>query len=183
MFILPMPCTIKLKLTFSLANISLCSLQKKTWVLYNPAHQAKLKCWVQETCFLQTVLPPFGFSAYSYTLSACNIIPKTWTFTAQTRRLASDFTISLFDLHLINIAHSLKILSIKMSLVINGSSVNRTCGICKWLCLWCVAWSLVSYHMGGFSMSWTQKRKSLLWMGFLRVCAHASMLQWELALQ
>ena len=49
---------------------------KNTSMLYNLAHQATPKCWVQETCFLQTMLPPTAFSAYSYTLSACNIYPR-----------------------------------------------------------------------------------------------------------
>lgn len=112
-------------------------------------------------------------------------LPKTWAFTTQRRGcwpLASDFSFPV-DLSLINITCPLKNLSIKLSLMINGSRVNRRRGICKLLCLWCAAWSPVRYHMGGFSMSWIQKRGSLIWKGFLGVCAHASMLSWELALQ
>lgn len=99
------------------------------------------------------------------------------------KMLAPDFWFLCFllDLSLINIARPLNNLSIKLSVMINGSCVNRRRGICKWLCLWCAAWSPVRYHMGGFSISWIQKRGSLIWKGFLGVCAHASMLQWELA--
>lgn len=99
--------------------------------------------------------------------------------------LASGFWFLCFllDLSLINITRPLENLSIKLSLMINGSRVNRRRGICKWLCLWCAVWSPVRYHMGGLSMSWIQKRGSSVWKGFLGVCAHASMLQWELAVQ
>lgn len=70
---LSMPCTIKWKLISPLAKHNTGSL---TNVLYNPAHQAKPKCWVRKTCFVQTLPPPFAFSAYSYTLSACSIYPR-----------------------------------------------------------------------------------------------------------
>ncbi len=93
-----------------------------------------------------------------------------------TKMLASGtwFLCFLLDLRLINTSRPLKDLSIKLSLMINGSRVNRRYGICKWLCLWCAARSPVRYHMGGFSTSWIQKRGRLIWKGFLGACARAS---------
>ena len=104
-------------------------------------------------------------------------LPKTWAFTTQTRRcrpLASDFSVSCWICAwLIFLAHW-KTFYRKLSLMINGCHVNRRCGICKWLCLWCAARSPVRYHMGGFSTSWIQKRGRLIWKGFLGVCARES---------
>lgn len=87
------------------------------------------------------------------------------------------FLCFLLDLCLINISCPLKDLSIKLCLMINGSRVNRICGICKWLCVWCAAWSPVWYHMRRFSMVWIQKRGKLIWKRFLGVGAHASSCQ------
>lgn len=62
--------------------------------------------------------------------------------------------------------------------MINGSRVNRRCGICKWLCLWCAAWSPVRYHTGGYSMSWIQKREGGWYekgsWGFVLMQAHVT---------
>lgn len=140
------------------------------WIIQ--AHQAKKKCWVQETAFLQTLLPPFAFFCLLLHFICMQYLPKTWTFTTQTRRcrpLASDFSVSCWICAwLIFLAHW-KTFYRKLSLMINGCHVNRRCGICKWLCMWCAARSLVRYHMGGFSMFWIQKRGRLIWKGFLGV--------------
>lgn len=85
--ILPMLCALKLKLTIHLANISLCPSQK-------PAHciiqHGKAKMLSLKNLLSANTLPPFGFSAYSYTLSACNIIPTT-RFHHTDKKQASSF--------------------------------------------------------------------------------------------
>lgn len=73
-----------------------------------------------------------------------------------------QFLCFLLDLWLINIAHRLKNLSMKLSLMINGSRVNRRCRVCKWSSPWCAARSQVRFHMGLFSTPWIPKRFSFL---------------------
>lgn len=154
-------------------NISCVPLKTPAYVVL---HQARAKkCWVHETCSLQTCPPSVGCSAYSYIFLCMQYLPKTWVFTPHTRRrwlLASDFCVFCW-MCLINISRPFKEPSMDLSLMINGSRVNRRCGICKWLCVWCAARSLVWYHMGGLLMSWIQKRGRWIWKGFLRGCARA----------
>lgn len=123
----------------ALFNISLCPL-KNTSILYNPVHHARPKCWVRETSVLQTGLTPFAFSAYPYTLSACNIYsrhgpsPSRWEDAALCFFFTCFwFSCFIFDLRLINIAHPLKNPSIMLSSMINEGCVNRRYGICKWM--------------------------------------------------
>lgn len=144
------------------SNIASCkniSVPLKHSRLYNPAHQPQPICWARERCFLH----PVAFSAYTYTFIRVQI----WASAAQDNALTSDSADSCRSL--INIAHALKILSIKLSLMINGSCVNRRCRVCKWLAL-----SLVGCPLPESDITWEgspslgyEREGVWLWKGFL----------------
>lgn len=172
---LSMPCIIKWKVALPLANISLCPSKTPVYCIIQHIRQSqnaesKKPAFCKLRCIpLLFLLTPTLYLHAIFTQDMC-------LHHTDKKMLASGiwFLCFLLDLCLINIPRPLKDLSIKLSLMINGSRVNRRCGICKLLCLWSSAWSPVRYRMGGFSMSWIQKRGRLIWKGFLGVCAHAS---------
>lgn len=170
-----MPCSIKWKLTLPLANISLCPSKTPVYCIIQHIRRSQnAESKKPAFCKLRCLPLPFLLTPTLY-LHAI-FTQDMGLHCADKKMLASCFWFLCLPLNLclINIARPLKDLSIKLSLMINGSRVNRRCGICKWLCLWCAAWSPVRYHMGGFATSWIQKRGRLIWKGFLGVCAHAS---------
>lgn len=89
----------------------------------------------------------------------------------------------LLDLCLINISCPLKDLSIKLSLMINGSRVNKICGICKWLCLvCCLVPSLISHEKILHGLD-TEEREVDMKAVPAGLCSCKLMLEWELTLQ
>lgn len=98
-----------------------------------PVYSDKPKCFFIDLLFLQTMLSPLcGLCLLPHFICMQHSLDIDFSHTDKKLLAAGlQFLCFLLDLWLINIAHRFKNLSMKLSLMINGSRVNRRCRVCK----------------------------------------------------